>query len=253
MTKKMKLSVFPDGNWEHDTDPIPEDVIISIPSGGMDLIKQVRQWVVENYAISQMEIISNLFKFHLRNEDGSEYEGAQMQTIGSVCVDKSGFYFRLGTKHCYDYIMTETVCFGSDDIYRDAFSVHWDIGCIIEYNDINVTTETARAILAKMREADVAGKAVGFDDLEGYLSRVQNLPDEYYDVADELDINQFFSPCNVTYVDTRTLIFFEVLERLMARPENMNEMISIAEAALEECGDGYTIIEAVDVAELQLS
>jgi len=253
--KKLTLKVFPDGNWD-ESDETPEKVVVSIKKEGMELIAKAMNFLKSGINASQLEILSDLFAFEFLDGDDQKYEKVQMLWTGNVVVGAEDIYFRVGTKHGYGYVMTETAPFDADEVInpKDSFTIVWDTSCIIEYDDDNfVTLETARKILGELEGIDAAGKGVGFSDLEDCLSRIQTIPDEYFDVANELDINQFFNPCYVTDVDTTTLIFFDALKESFVTAENMEDVIGAVESDLRACGEGYTICEALDQAKHEFS
>jgi len=127
-----------------------------------------------------------------------------------------------------------------------------DVNSILEYIDGTfVTLATARNILAVLRSKSEPD--IGFNDLKKCLSKVRDIPEAYHDVAEKLDINQFYNPCFVSGVDVYTLIFFEALERPKTTPENIEDLVLAAKQDLDACGEGYTIVEALDEAEFQVS
>jgi len=253
--RSWSLGVFPDGNWESEDDSPPANVEVSISYTGELIIAQAMNFL-KSVSATNIELNSDSFSFVFFDDDGNEYDEVELLWTGSVNIREGDIYFRVGTKHGYDYVMTESVEFNADEVINpeDSFSTIWDVDCIIEYDDgIFTTLATARKILAVLRSKNESGKGIGFDDLDECLSKVLNIPDAYHDVAEKLDVNQFHNPCDASNVDVYTLIFFEALERQKTTPENIEYLVLAAKQDLGACGEGYTIVEALDEAEFQVS
>jgi len=250
--KTWNLKAFADGDWEFPDNGQPTRFEVTANRESLELIAKTMKFMKEAGATG-MNMAYKGIEFNVLDDDGNEYNEVDMMSAGSVAISDGYLHFRLGTKHGYGYVMTEDVAFNPSMILnpRDSMDIHWDIESIINHDqNIVVTDETARSIMDTLKEIEAIGDGVGEKDVSDALRIIQPIPEVFRGVANGMNIDQYFSKTNVTNVNPRTLIFFEMLERRAANnlPEgaNFKDMVNVAFDDLDQ--GKYSVSEAVDEA-----
>lgn len=240
MKESIKLKAMEDGEWGDGSSPDFMDILIT--DKGEDQIIQARNLIKES-DMHGLEISSHEFLVECLFDD--EDNMAQMLGTASAVITESDVYFRVATKHGYEYAMSESIDLKAILAERNqSIFIKWNVDDILgqmEGREQCLTAQEAYTILERLKQDHDANTGINYQAIDTEIEKfLKEKADKIYTVMihyhdDDEPMEVLFAEYDDTQEDDQ--IFFYGVSKIKAKEMIAQNNVDFGDFKLVEVED----------------